>query len=91
MQNGMLNGTVKQNGIFQRHHSHPEQPYMWHAKSYDNGLGKSDFKIFDYLMKSSFTGDADFDAPYQIYGRLSTPSRGYVPVVPRMGYVGDWE
>lgn len=36
--------------------------------------------------------DADLESPYQIYGRLPTPSRGYVPVVPRrMGYVGDWE
>lgn len=40
MQNGMLNGTMKHNGIFQRHNSQPE-PYMWHAKSYDNGLGKA--------------------------------------------------
>jgi hypothetical protein len=41
MQNGMLNGTVK-GGIYQRHHSQPE-PYMWHAKSYENGIGKCFF------------------------------------------------
>lgn len=39
MQNGMLNGTVKNNGILKRQSSQPE-PYMWHTKSYDHGIGK---------------------------------------------------
>jgi hypothetical protein len=94
MQNGLLNGTVKHNGIFQRHHSQPE-PYMWHAKSYGDGLGELPKNKINYSFNKFFPnkGDADFvDAAYPIYGRLPTPARGYVPVTPRrMGYVGDWE
>lgn len=39
MQNGMPNGTIKHNAAFHRHFSHPD-PYMWHAKSYESGIGK---------------------------------------------------
>lgn len=40
MQNGILHGgTMKPNGIFQRHNSTPEQYHMWHAKSYESGIG----------------------------------------------------
>jgi len=36
--------------------------------------------------------DAELESPYPIYGRLPTPSRGYVPVVPRTKvFVGEWE
>lgn len=38
-----------------------------------------------------FLLDAELDPAYPIYGRLPAPSRGYVPVVPRTMYVGDWE
>lgn len=38
MQNGVLNGTVKHNGNIHRHNSQPE-PYIWHAKSYESGIG----------------------------------------------------
>ena len=39
MQNGVVNGTLKHNGVYNRHYSQPE-PYMWHAKSYESGIGK---------------------------------------------------
>lgn len=44
MQNGML-GTVSkrgsQGGSFQRHNSQPEPYAMWHAKSFESGIGKN--------------------------------------------------
>lgn len=52
MQNGMLNGTVK-HGAYLRHHSQPE-PYMWHAKSFDNGIGKISIFFAFFLFLISF-------------------------------------
>lgn len=43
MQNGLLNGTIKNQQRIFRHHSQPD-PYMHHAKSYDNGIGKREIK-----------------------------------------------
>lgn len=39
IQNGML-GTVSKRGTFQRQHSQPEPYAMWHAKSFESGIGK---------------------------------------------------
>lgn len=44
MQNGLLNGTIKNQQRIFRHHSQPD-PYMHHAKSYDNGIGKKNLTI----------------------------------------------
>lgn len=48
MQNGTINHNSKNNGIFQRHNSQPE-PYIWHAKSYESGIGKFFLSNFDSL------------------------------------------
>lgn len=40
MQNGTL-GTVSKRGTYQRHNSQPEPYNMWHAKSYESGIGKA--------------------------------------------------
>ncbi|CRK99486.1 CLUMA_CG012805, isoform A [Clunio marinus] len=46
-----------------------------------------------WLAKSYESGiDSDLGPQHSIYGRLPTPARGYVPVVPRTRvFVGDWE
>lgn len=38
MQNGILD-TASKRGNFQRHKSQPDQYNMWHAKSYESGIG----------------------------------------------------
>jgi len=99
MQNGMLggtmNGTMNKNGTFMRHNSQPE-PYIWHAKSYESGIGESAFGLDCgkcSLLNSRFVlVDAELESPYPIYGRYpAAPGRGYVPVQPRAMYVSDWE
>lgn len=40
IQNGMLHGTISKQGAFHRHNSQHE-PYMWHAKSFESGIGKA--------------------------------------------------
>lgn len=50
MQNGTINHNSK-NGIFQRHNSQPE-PYIWHAKSYESGIGK--FLVEFHCFKMHF-------------------------------------
>jgi hypothetical protein len=95
MQNGMLTGTMKHNGIFHRHNSQPE-PFMWHAKSYESGIGNDSHDFFSFfkmcvILNNLHLLDAEMEPAYPIYGRLPTPARGYVPVVPRTMYVGDWE
>lgn len=44
----------------------------------------------EYLIQivSSFNLDSE-ESPYQIYGRMAMPARGYI-APPRM-YVGDWD
>lgn len=39
MQNGTM-GTVSKRATYQRHNSQPEPYSMWHAKSYESGIGK---------------------------------------------------
>lgn len=52
MQNGMP-GTVSKKGNFQRHKSQPEPYTMWHAKSYESGIGKM-IENFTCLCKFEF-------------------------------------
>lgn len=98
MQNGMMD-TMSRRGTFQRHNSQPVPVHphynMWHAKSYESGIGNI-LKNFRKLMKilKFFTFlDTELESPYPIYsGRLPTQARGYVPIVPRQKvFVGDWE
>jgi hypothetical protein len=95
MQNGMMD-TMSRRGTFQRHNSQPVPVHphynMWHAKSYESGIGKLlNFKLLRGTHDSLL--DAELESPYPIYsGRLPTPARGYVPIVPRQKvFVGDWE
>jgi hypothetical protein len=39
IQNGMM-GTMSRKGNFQRHNSQPDAYNMWHAKSYESGIGE---------------------------------------------------
>lgn len=49
MQNGML-GTVSRKANYQRHKSQPESYNMWHAKSYESGIGKNDNIAFNFVL-----------------------------------------
>jgi outer membrane biosynthesis protein TonB len=41
IQNGMMGTMSRKQGTFQRHHSQPDAYNMWHAKSYESGIGES--------------------------------------------------
>jgi hypothetical protein len=92
---------MRGNGSLYPHHLPANQPYsMWHAKSYESGIGKIYFcfhyffsRFIDTLIKNLFSvlfssSDSE-ESPYQIYGRMPLPTRGYVPT-PRM-YIGEWD
>lgn len=53
MQNGMMD-TISRRGTFQRHNSQPvpvhPQYNMWHAKSYESGIGKKTSEKFVQLQ-----------------------------------------
>lgn len=90
MQNGLV-GTISKKGTFQRQNSQP-QYNMWHAKSYESGIGEFGLKRFETQRLFNIFIDGEFESPYPIYGRLPAPGRGYVPVMPRTKvFVGDWE
>lgn len=90
MQSGVL-GTVSKRGNFQRQNSQPEPYSIWHSKSFESGIGKDVLKIQN-LPPNLNSSILDAQPPYPIYGRLPTPARGYVPIIPKTKiFVGDWE
>lgn len=48
IQNGML-GTVSKRGNFQRHNSQPEPYAIWHAKSFESGIGKKKLCVLRFV------------------------------------------
>lgn len=99
--------------LYQRLHHHsynmtpsqPRQSSMWHARSYESGIGNeilsTDFSSETHIVKPL---DSEFiESPYQLYGRLpssrDTSSRGYISSnsgafrnsQQQLSYVGDWE
>lgn len=97
---------MRGNGNLYPHHLPSNQPYsMWHAKSYESGIGKIYFCFHYFLVYRlalsfmevnktcfsvvCFSSSDSEESPYQIYGRMPLPTRGYVPT-PRM-YIGEWD
>lgn len=70
-------------------HQHP----MWHARSYESGIGKIRITEKFSYEKFEFISDSDaIESPYnQIYGRLPIPTRNYIPAQPRTMYIGEWD
>ncbi|XP_046672240.1 uncharacterized protein LOC124362102 isoform X3 [Homalodisca vitripennis] len=66
--------------------SHPHHQLMWHARSYDSGMGMT----LPLGLQSIYS--EHLDSPYNhIYGRLPIPTRGYIPPTPRTMYIGEWD
>lgn len=70
-------------------HQHP----MWHARSYESGIGRwiCQKSCVTVIINVFLDSDA-IESPYnQIYGRLPIPTRNYIPAQPRTMYIGEWD
>lgn len=104
---GFPPGAVPFNNMVPPHfHSYQHPHPLWHARSYESGMGKpSDAQNRKLSKTPALAADVDcieekhilpdsdhIESPYNhIYGRLPMPNRPYVSAAPRAMFVGEWD